>query len=89
MIARRPGAAPIPSSRDRFQRRRGRLLGAAATIVAAQAAVGWLLLAPNDLAALRLFGVSLAWWAALSAHALGVAALLFGLNVDPGRRIGG
>lgn len=45
------------------------------------AAVGGLLLAPNQLAAIRLLGVSLAWWAAVLAH-LGIGALALGATAD-------
>ncbi len=47
-------------------------------VVAVLAGTGWLLTAPHDLATLRILGVTLAWWAALAALAIDVAALLVG-----------
>lgn len=52
-------------------------------MVLALLAVGGLLLAPRQLAAIRLLGVSLAWWAAVLAH-LGIGALALGATA--GRR---
>lgn len=47
-------------------------------MVTSLALVGALVLAPNELPAIRLLGVSLAWWATLAAHAVAAAVLLAG-----------
>ena len=49
-------------------------------MVTSLAAAGWLLVAPNGVASIRLVGVSLAWWAVLAALGLGMVALVFGLR---------
>lgn len=45
-------------------------------------AFGWLLVAPHELAAVRLAGVALAWWGAL----VGFLCLLAALALGPGAR---
>jgi hypothetical protein len=72
----RPDPAP-PAPRLRFCRRRRRALGASALLLTPLGLVGWLLGAPQGLAVIRLAGVGLAWWAAVLAGLLALAALLF------------
>jgi hypothetical protein len=74
----RPGVAPATSARKRFRRRRARAFGASGVIVTSLALVGWLFLAPHELATVRLGGLSLAWWATLGVFTLGVAGLVLG-----------
>jgi len=66
------------SLRERARRQRLRLFRATAVVVLPLAAVGWLLAAPHDLAAARLGGVSLSWWAAGLAGLLALLALSLG-----------
>jgi hypothetical protein len=47
-------------------------------IVLPLVAVGWVLAAPQDLAAVRLAGVGLAWWATAIAGTLALLAILLG-----------
>ena len=47
-------------------------------MVALLMAAGWLFLAPNDLAAMRLLGVALAWWVALLASTVALIVLALG-----------
>jgi hypothetical protein len=71
-----PPGVTVPPDRLRFLRARRQLLGAAAGALAPLAAFALLLVAPNRLASVRVGQVSLAWWAALGAGALALAALL-------------
>jgi hypothetical protein len=58
-----PPQGPDPA-RARFRRQRRRAAVASAVALLALAGVGALLGAPNELAAVRLLGVSLGWWGA-------------------------
>lgn len=77
MIAR-PRAFQPATPRLLFERRRAQAVAAVALIALGLATVGWLLVAPRELAAVRVFGVSLAWWAVFAAQALGLGVLATG-----------
>ena len=77
-------ADPLRSSpRQRFRRRRARIVAATGAVMAVLAAVGALFLAPGDPSALRWGGVSLGWWATLAALVLEAGAMVVG---GPGSR---
>lgn len=71
----RSRVSPARAGRERFRRRRARAFTASALVLLALAAVGCLLVAPGHLASVRLYGVSLGWWATLAAYALGLIVL--------------
>jgi hypothetical protein len=73
------------SLRDRARRQRLRLFRATALVILPLGGVGWLLAAPHDLAAARVGGVSLSWWAAGFAGLLALLALSLGPR--PPRRV--
>ena len=81
MIAR-PLASSFTSPRILVRRRRTQAVLKSGLVVLALALVGALLLAPRELAAVRLFDVSLAWWAALAAHALALLVVAGGPAAD-------
>ena len=64
-----PPSGPDPA-RPRFRRRRRRAAAGAAVALLTLAGLGGLLGAPNELAAVRLLGVSLGWWGAWTALGL-------------------
>jgi hypothetical protein len=74
VISREPATAAA-SPRDRLRRHRRQAFQATLLVVLPLAAVGWLLAAPGELAAVRLAGVALGWWAAGAAWALALLAL--------------
>jgi hypothetical protein len=70
--------APVTAARaprDPTRRPRREAVRAGALVLLPLAAVGWLLAAPGEPAAVRLAGVGLAWWAAASAWSLALLAL--------------
>lgn len=74
MIAR-PPTSYLLTSRILFRRRRAQAALKGSLVALVLALVGALLLAPRELPAVRLLDVSLAWWAVLAAHALGLLLL--------------
>lgn len=77
MIAR-PPTSLVPTGRILFRRRRAQAVLKSGLVTIALGLVGALLLAPRELAAVRILHVSLAWWAALAAHVLGLLVLATG-----------
>ena len=64
-----------PAPRDRLRRHRRQALQAALLVVLPLVAVGWLLATPGELAAVRVAGVALGWWAAGAGWSLTLLAL--------------
>ena len=71
------------SSRQRFRRRRLRAVSGALGPAGVLAATGALLLAPDDLASVRLLGVSLGWWSVVAALGLVLGSLTVGGRRTP------
>jgi hypothetical protein len=80
--------ADRPTLRGALRRRRLAVLRAGLTVTLPLAAVGALLVAPHDLAAIRLAGVGLGWWAAAAAGGAALVALALGLAAERGERRG-
>jgi len=82
-VIRSPRRAGPATPRDRLRRRRLAAVRAASPVALSLLAVGGLLLAPHEPAAVRLGGVALGWWATLA----GFGGLLLALALRP--RAGG
>jgi len=65
------------TARQRFARLRRRALIGVAAVAAGLGGVEWLLVAPSEPGSVRLFEVSLGWWAMLLGQVLWLAVLVF------------
>jgi len=75
-----PATGAVRDDRRSFLRNRRRALVGSAVAVSALAALAGVFVAPNRLASLELGDIALAWWVALAAGLVGLAAVIWGFR---------